>query len=153
MDVLSELNKMTTINIEFLVNRLKDDLNIKNKHIEKLYFAIYDVFNIIIGITHQSKINNQMSTIAYRMIKDYWYINGFDKIIQKKEFNSKSDNEQEKLLIKSITIGDTTTTFEDNSSKMEIDGVKYDTETINISDDIITKKYEKELYKFRKMRW
>ena len=75
------------------------------------------------------------------------------KLYKKKEFNSKSDNEQEKLSIKSITIGDTTTTFEDNSSKVVFDGVKYDTETINISDDIITKKYEKELYKFRKMRW
>lgn len=154
MNILSEITKMTTINIDSLVDRLKDDLNVKNKNINKLYYAIYDVFNIILGITHQNKISNQMYTISYRMILDYWYMNGYDKMLKEKELNSKSSNNtQNQLEIKSIKIGDTTTTFEDNSSKIEINGIKHNTATIDICQNIITEKYKKELYGFRKMRW
>lgn len=152
MNILLELSEMTTIDIGILVERLKKELNVKNKNAEMIHYAIFDVFNIILGITHQGKVNNQMYTIAYRMIVDYWYLNGYDKKVKESEKTYEKDNDA-KLPIKSIAIGDTTTTFEDTSSKVEINGVHYDTESIDIAEDIIVEKYKKSLYKFRKMRW
>lgn len=152
MNILLEISKMTTIDINSLVDRLKKELNVKNKDIEMIHYAIFDIFNIILEITHQRKVNNQMYTIAYRMITDYWYINGYDKIIKESQTNYNKDSENN-LPIKSISVGYTTTTFEDTSSKIEINGVHYDAESINIAEDIITEKYKKMLYKFRKMRW
>lgn len=153
MDILLELSKMTTINIESLVERLKIELNVKGKNIEMIHYAIFDIFNIILEFTHQKKVNNQMYTIAYRMIVDYWYINGYDKKEKEKKLNAGNTNNQDQLAIKSITVGDTTTTFEDNSSKIEIGGVKYNTGTIDLTTNIITEKYKRELYSFRRMRW
>ncbi|MBR3697599.1 MAG: hypothetical protein IKM97_05010 [Clostridia bacterium] len=152
MNILPEISKMTTIDINSLMDRLKKELSVKNKDIEMIYYAIFDIFNIILGITHQRKVNNQMYTIAYRMIIDYWYLNGYDKKMEESKTNYDKDSKNS-LPIKSIAIGDTTTTFEDTSSKIEINGVHYDTEAVNIAEDIITEKYKKRLYKFRKMRW
>lgn len=152
MSILLELSKMTTIDIESLVKRLTIELNVKNKHLETLHYVIFDVINIILGITHQKRVNNQMYTIMYRMITDYWYINGYDKKIKENELKLENMN-QDQLAIKSISIGDTTTTFEDNSSKVEIGGVKYEAGTVDLTTNIIIEKYKRELYAFRRMRW
>ena len=57
------------------------------------------------------------------------------------------------MKIKSIAVGDTTTTFADTQNQVEINGVTYSTGTINFDTDILVEKYKKDLYRHRKMRW
>ena len=49
--------------------------------------------------------------------------------------------------------GDTTTTFADTSSQVEINGIIYSTGTVEYSEDGLIEKYKKDLYRHRKMRW
>lgn len=152
MDILQEIMKMTTIDIEALIDRLKTELDVKNKNKDKIHYVIFDVFNIILEITHQQKVIKEMYSIAHSMIVDYWNLLGYDKKIKESNLsNNKNDNDN--LPIKSIAIGDTTTTFEDTSSKVKMNGVYYETVPIDMAKDIITEKYQKRLYGWRKMRW
>lgn len=83
------------------------------------------------------------------MTKDYWYLNGYDKLFaSKSEEDSKSN-----VKVKSVQIGDTTTTFVDKTSQVEINGIVYNTGTVNYSEDGLIEKYKKDLYRHRKMRW
>ena len=83
------------------------------------------------------------------MTKDYWYLNGYDKLFASKaEEDSKSN-----VKVKSVQIGDTTTTFVDKTSQVEINGIIYNTGTVNYSEDGLIEKYKKDLYRHRKMRW
>ena len=49
--------------------------------------------------------------------------------------------------------GDTTTTFADTSSQIEINGTTYNTGTVDFDEDILVEKYKKALYENRRMRW
>ena len=85
------------------------------------------------------------------MTKDYWYLNKYDKLFVKNiDINS---DENSNVKIKSIQIGDTTTTFADTSSQIEINGTTYNTGTVDFDEDILVEKYKKALYENRRMRW
>lgn len=106
---------------------------------------------IILDVTHQPKVPSELYTTWLRMTKDYWYLNGFDKL--NKSEGETEDKSKEKREIQSISIGDTKTTFVDKSSQISINGVTYSTGTINYSEDALIEKYKKDLYRHRKMRW
>ena len=73
----------------------------------------------------------------------------YDKLFaSKSEEDSKSN-----VKVKSVQIGDTTTTFVDKTSQVEINGIVYNTGTVNYSEDGLIEKYKKDLYRHRKMRW
>lgn len=117
----------------------------------QLICSIYDTMIIILGKTHQEKILNNLYTTWLRMTKDYWYLNKYDKLFVKNiDINS---DENSNLKIKSIQIGDTTTTFADTSSQIEINGTTYNTGTVDFDEDILVEKYKKALYENRRMRW
>lgn len=81
------------------------------------------------------------------MIKDYWYLNKYDKLI-----NSSSE-EEDNLEVSSIKEGDTQVNFSSNSSTIDINGTKYSVGTINFDINVLTEKYKKDLYRHRKFRW
>lgn len=151
MNIIEEIRTKTTFDIEPLIRRLKNDLGIKNKSSEQVQYALFDTLNIILNETNRRKVPKELYSTLYRMTKDYWYLNNYDKLL-----NSKNKDETPSLQnqqIKSITIGDTTTTFADTSSQININGVTYNTGTIEFSDNVLIEKYKTELYKYRKMRW
>ena len=85
------------------------------------------------------------------MVKDYWYLNKYDKLfIKDTDINSDANSN---MKIKSVQIGDTTTTFADTSSQIDINGTTYNTGTVDFDEDILVEKYKKDLYRHRKMRW
>lgn len=149
MNIKKEIQKKVAFDIEDLIVRLKDDFGIKNKNIDKVEEALFDTLNIILNTIHQRKLPKELYTVWYRMTKDYWDLNGYSKYSNNEDDQSSDSNKQ----IKSITIGDTTTTFADNSTQVKINGVTYNTGTVDFDDDILVKKYKKELYNFRKLRW
>lgn len=152
MNILEKIKNKSTIDIDSLLDRLKKELNIKNKYSEQLQYALLDTLNIILNHTHLNKVEDELYTLLYRMTKDYWFLNKYDKLIKEKDLD-KNNSVEEQSSIKSITVGDTTTTFYDETSKVEINGVKYDAGTIDFSEDAFVEKYKRELYKHRVMRW
>lgn len=149
LNIKKEIQKKVTFNIEELIVRLKDDFGIKNKNSDKVEESLFDTLNIILNTIHQCKLPKELYTVWYRMTKDYWDLNGYSKYSNNEDDQSSDSNKQ----IKSITVGDTTTTFADNSTQVKINGVTYNTGTVDFDDDILVKKYKKELYNFRKLRW
>ena len=149
MNIKKEIQKKVAFDIEDLIVRLKDDFGIKNKNIDKVEETLFDTLNIILNTIHQRKLPMELYTVWYRMTKDYWDLNGYSKYSNSEDDQSSDSNKQ----IKSITVGDTTTTFADNSTQVKINGVSYNTGTVDFDDDILVKKYKKELYNFRKLRW
>lgn len=149
MNIKKEIQKKVAFDIEDLIVRLKDDFGIKNKNIDKVEETLFDTLNIILNTIHQRKLPKELYTVWYRMTKDYWDLNGYSKYSNNEDDQSSDSNKQ----IKSITVGDTTTTFADNSTQVKINGVTYNTGTVDFDDDILVKKYKKELYNFRKLRW
>lgn len=149
--------KVTHIDINELIKRLKMELKIINKEEEEstseinqnslLEYAMYDTLLIILDITHQKKINESLYSIWISMIKDYWYLNKYDKLI-----NSSSE-EEDNLEVSSIKEGDTQVNFSSNSSTIDINGTKYSVGTINFDINVLTEKYKKDLYRHRKFRW
>lgn len=138
------------LEIELSINRIKDEEK-KKIASAQLVCSIYDTMIIILGKTHQEKILNELYTTWLRMTKDYWYLNKYDKLFVKNiDINS---DENSNLKIKSIQVGDTTTTFADTSSQIEINGTTYNTGTVDFDEDILVEKYKKALYENRRMRW
>lgn len=157
--MLEEIYNKTNIDMTAFIKRLEIELSINGiKDEEKkkmanaqLICSIYDTMIIILGKTHQEKILNNLYTTWLRMTKDYWYLNKYDKLFVKNiDINS---DENSNLKIKSIQIGDTTTTFADTSSQIEINGTTYNTGTVDFDEDILVEKYKKALYENRRMRW
>lgn len=140
----SKLDK--DINIEKIVERLLEELNIDE---EKLYIIIMDVVIMILDYTNQERIEFLQTTTLVNMIKDYFYFNKLDNNSNVSGENS-DDNE---LKIKSISIGDTTTTFSDKLSQFTINGITYSTGTIEFNKNVLIEKYSNELNKYRKLRW
>lgn len=138
------------LEIELSINGIKDEEK-KKIASAQLVCSIYDTMIIILGKTHQEKILNELYTTWLRMTKDYWYLNKYDKLFVKNiDINS---DENFNLKIKSIQVGDTTTTFADTSSQIEINGTTYNTGTVDFDEDILVEKYKKALYENRRMRW
>lgn len=157
--MLEEIISKSCIDITTFMTRLKRELNIdaikddnkKQTATEQLVCAIYDTLIIILDKTRQNKVPKGLYTTWLEMIKDYWYLNQYDK---KYVLDSDSDDDESaNIKIKSIQEGDTTTTFADTSSQININGTTYNTGTIDYSDDILIEKYKKRLYKHRKMGW
>ena len=157
--MLEEIYNKTNIDMTAFIKRLEIELSIngikdgekKKMASAQLVCSIYDTMIIILGKTHQEKILNELYTTWLRMTKDYWYLNKYDKLFVKNiDINS---DENSNVKIKSIQIGDTTTTFADTSSQIEINGTTYNTGTVDFDEDILVEKYKKALYENRKMRW
>ena len=157
--MLEEIYNKTNIDMTAFIKRLEIELSINGiKDEEKkkiasaqLVCSIYDTMIIILGKTHQEKILNELYTTWLRMTKDYWYLNKYDKLFVKNiDINS---DENSNLKIKRIQVGDTTTTFADTSSQIEINGTTYNTGTVDFDEDILVEKYKKALYENRRMRW
>ncbi len=157
--MLKKIYNKTNIDMATFIKRLERELSIseikdeesKKLANEQLVCSIYDTMIIILDTTHQEKVPEGLYTTWIRMIKDYWYLNKYDKQFVK---NTDVDsNENSNVKIKSIQIGDTTTTFADTSSQIDINGTTYNTGTIDFDEDILVEKYKKDLYRHRKMRW
>ena len=149
MEVLEKLKNRTNIDVDQLIERLSKELS--SKDTSQIEYALYDTLIIILDVTHQPKVPSELYTTWLRMTKDYWYLNGFDKL--NKNDGETEDKSKEKREIQSISIGDTKTTFVDKSSQISVNGVTYSTGTINYSEDALIEKYKKDLYRHRKMRW
>ena len=157
--MLEEIYNKTNIDMTAFIKRLEIELSIngikdgekKKMASAQLVCSIYDTMIIILGKTHQEKILNELYTTWLRMTKDYWYLNKYDKLFVKNiDINS---DENSNVKIKSIQVGDTTTTFADTSSQIEINGTTYNTGTVDFDEDILVEKYKKALYENRRMRW
>lgn len=157
--------KVTHIDIDELIKRLKMELKIKESEETTedaeskisnvdgqifLEYAIYDTLLIILDITHLKKVNEKLYSIWINMIKDYWYLNKYDKLIKSSEDDNSDDDDME---VSSIKEGDTTVNFSSKSSTININGTKYATGTINFDENILKEKYKKDLYRHRVMRW
>lgn len=159
MSTIEKIQNRTNIDMTAFIDRLEKDLSIdkiednekKEKAKEQLVYSIYDVLVIILDTIHQAKVPEGLYTTWIRMTKDYWYLNKYDKMFVSNT-NMDSD-EQSNMKIKSIQVGDTTTTFADTSSQIEINGTTYNTGTVDFDEDILIEKYKKDLYRHRKMRW
>lgn len=159
MSVLEKLKGRTNnINVELLKKRLIKELNLKENDEEideeienQVEYSLLDTLVIILDTTHQPKVPDGLYTTWLRMTKDYWYLNGYDKLFNKEDEGEGSSNSKAK--VKSLQIGDTTTTFADTSSQVEINGITYSTGTVEYSEDALVEKYKKDLYRHRKMRW
>lgn len=155
MSVLEKIKSKTNkIDVESLKKRILKELNIKednNNGVLQVEYSLLDTLVIILDTIHQPKIPDGLYTTWLRMTKDYWYLNGYDKLFNdtsEEEGNSKSN-----VKVKSLQIGDTTTTFADTNSQVEINGITYSTGTVEYSEDGLIEKYKKDLYRHRKMRW
>ena len=155
MSVLKKLKSRTNnIDVELLKNRLIKELKLKEDNADttaQVEYSLLDTLVIILDTIHQEKIPDGLYTTWLRMTKDYWYLNGYDKLFNdtsEEEGNSKSN-----VKVKSLQIGDTTTTFADTNSQVEINGITYSTGTVEYSEDGLIEKYKKDLYRHRKMRW
>lgn len=159
MSILEKIKGCTSINIDEFIKRLERELKIdsitndeqKKKAQEQLIYSINDIMIIILDTIHQRRVPEGLYTTWLRMIKDYWWLNKYD--IQFVTNSESSSDENSNIKIKSIQEGDTTTTFADTSSQININGTTYNTGTVEFSEDSLVEKYKKDLYRHRKMRW
>lgn len=172
MDILEEIKSKTSIDIDRMMKRL--ELELKTKKCmrtetdecirtekdeciefegadvqELMQYCIYDTMLIILDVTHLRRIDESLYSIWVAMAKDYWFLNKYDVLILSKEERQK----REEMKVKSIAIGDTTTTFADTSSQVEINGIMYNTGTIDFSKNFLLEKYKKDLNRHRRLRW
>ncbi len=157
-DLLSKIKNKTKIDINLLIERLKKEFGLacydNQEEVQgAILYAIYDTMIIILDTTHQKKVPEGLYTTWIRMIKDYWYLSKYDKHFETSSNLDGEQNNNQNMKIKSIAVGDTTTTFADTQNQVEINGVTYSTGTINFDTDILVEKYKKDLYRHRKMRW
>lgn len=159
MNILDKIKGRTNIDMDIFVERLKKDFSIdtiedegkKKVANEEMLNSIYEVLILILDTIHQSKVPVGLYTTWLEMVRDYWYLNKYDK-----KYVSNIDateNGSSNIRVKSIQVGDTTTTFADTSSQIDINGTTYNTGTVDFSEDMLIEKYKKRLYKHRKMRW
>ena len=146
--------KVTRIDIDELIKRLRLELKIPNDETTKdnaqmlLEYAIYVTLSLILDVTHLKKLDDSLESIWISMIKDYWYLNKYDKLA-----NPNEEDIDDNLEVSSIKEGDTQVNFSSTSSTININGTKYSTGTINFDKNILIEKYKKDLYRHRKFRW
>ena len=126
MSVLEKIKSKTNkIDVESLKKRILKELNIKEDNQDGVAQVEYSLLDTLVII---------LDTTHQSKIPDGLY--------------TKSN-----VKVKSVQIGDTTTTFVDKTSQVEINGIIYNTGTVNYSEDGLIEKYKKDLYRHRKMRW
>lgn len=161
MSMLDRIKNRTLIDVDFLIKRLAKELKVINEKKEEIpqdaeeqiICSLYDTLIIILDTTHQDKVPEGLYTTWLNMTKDYWYLNKYDTLFQNNNSETGSeDSNSNKKSIKSIQVGDTTTTFVDKSSQIEINGTIYNTGTINFDENILKEKYKSALYRHRKFR-
>lgn len=161
MSMLDNIKNRTLIDVDFLIKRLAKELKLfdKDKNVsedakDQIICSLYDTLIIILDTTHQDKVPEGLYTTWLNMTKDYWYLNKYDTLFQNDESSeSESENSNSnKRTVKSIQVGDTTTTFADKSSQVSINGTTYNTGTINFDENILKEKYKSALYRHRKFR-
>lgn len=147
MDIQSRVQSKVLFDINYIVNRLTVELNPQNIN---LYDIIFDVENMILNYINQNKIPVELETTLYEMTKEYYFLNGFDKLNNSSE-NSSDNNDSQS--VKSIERLNEKIEFHEESNITKINGRTYATGTIEFDEDILLEKYSKRLNRFRKMRW
>lgn len=154
MDILKEIKSKTDIDIELLTKRLSTELSTTDENKEMLNYAIYDTLIIILDVTHQYRVRKCLYTTWINMIKDYWYLNKYDKLGKNNEGSGESESQSESTGdVKSITQGNEKIEFYEKSSTVEINGTLYKTGTIDFTTNLLREKYKEDLYRHRRMRW
>lgn len=159
MTILERMKSQSRINVDEVIERLIKEFKVtSDEGKEQVNFALYSTLQLILNTTNRDYLIEDMYSLWVDMTKDYWYLNGYDK--QYNSSNNENTEEQSSnadVKIKSIKRGDTETTFVESKNQTTINGVTYQTGTINFDEDTLTKKYIKRLYKFRKLgrrrRW
>lgn len=154
MVVLNEIKNKTSIDINYMITRLKKMLGTEKE--EDIQNAMYEVMLIILDTINQSRIPNILYTTWLQMTIDYWFLNRYNEIFRNQEGEGTGESKttsNSNSSVKTLQVGDTTVTFSEESGTIEINGVKYKVGTINFIDDAILEKYKKRLYKHRKMGW
>lgn len=159
MTILERMKSQSRINVDEVIERLTKEFKVtSDEGKEQVNFALYSTLQLILNTTNRDYLIEDMYSLWVDMTKDYWYLNGYDK--QYNSSNNENTEEQSSnadVKIKSIKRGDTETTFVESKNQTTINGVTYQTGTINFDEDTLTKKYIKRLYKFRKLgrrrRW
>lgn len=169
MTVLEQIKTKTNIDVDnMLINRLCIELKLPKEEItdaegntiqggyteeskRQLEYDLYDVLMIILDNTNLYKVPKEMYATVIDMIKDYWYLNKHDKLFLTEEEKQKENEEQ--LKVKSIAVGDTTTTFSDKQSQVTINGITYNTGTIDLNKNTLEEKYKEAFYRHRQPRW
>lgn len=154
MKIIEEIKNKSSFDVISLVDRLAKEFRIEDDESkEQIHYALFDTLNIILNTINQRKITKELYSIWYEMTKDYWYLNKYDEFVKTNNNYTNKQLESDNKKIKSITVGDTTTTFCDVTSQININGTTYNTGTIEFSENVLLEKYKNQLYKFRKMRW
>ena len=154
MVVLNEIKNKTSIDINYMITRLKKMLGTEKE--EDIQNAMYEVMLIILDTINQTRIPNILYTTWLQMTVDYWFLNRYNEIFKNQEGEGTGESKttsNSNSSVKTLQVGDTTVTFSEESGTIEINGVKYKVGTINFIDDAILEKYKKRLYKHRKMGW
>lgn len=153
MAILEKIKRQSRINVDEVKNILLQEFSINEAGKANLDFALYSTLQLILNTTNREYLIEDMFSIWVNMTKDYWCLNGYDKKYNSSNnTNVEEQNENSKLQIKSIKRGDTETTFMDNSNSININGVQYQTGTIEYDEDILLNKYKRQLYKFRLLK-
>ncbi len=156
MVVLNEIKNKTSIDINYMITRLKKMLGTEKEEEEDIQNAMYEVMLIILDTINQTRIPNILYTTWLQMTVDYWFLNRYNEIFKNQEGEGTGESKttsNSNSSVKTLQVGDTTVTFSEESGTIEINGVKYKVGTINFIDDAILEKYKKRLYKHRKMGW
>ena len=169
MTILEQIKSKTNIDVDnMLIKRLCKELKLPKQKIEdnegniietdyteesieQLEYDIFDILMIILDNTNLYKVPKEMYATVIDMTKDYWYLNKHDKLFLSEEERKKENEEQ--LKVKSIAVGDTTTTFSDKQSQVTINGVTYSTGTIDFNKNTLEEKYKEAFYRHRQPRW
>lgn len=158
MTILERIKSQSRINVDEVIERLTKEFKVtSDEGKEQVNFALYSTLQLILNTTNRDYLIEDMYSLWVDMTKDYWYLNGYDKQYNSNNTNTEEQSSNAYVKIKSIKRGDTETTFVETKNQTTINGVTYQTGTINFDEDTLTKKYIKRLYKFRKLgrrrRW
>lgn len=158
MTILERMKSQSRINVDEVIERLTKEFKVtSDEGKEQVNFALYSTLQLILNTTNRDYLIEDMYSLWVDMTKDYWYLNGYDKQYNSNNTNTEEQSSNADVKIKSIKRGDTETTFVETKNQTTINGVTYQTGTINFDEDTLTKKYIKRLYKFRKLgrrrRW
>lgn len=158
MAILDKIKGQSRINVNEVIDILKNELKVTDDTIEKLHYSLYATLQLILNKTNRSYIIEDMFTLWVDMTKDYWFLNGYNKTCNSSEDEEQIDKQDDEgLKVKIIERGDTNIEFRDSNNETTINGVTYKTGTIEYDDDLLLNKYLKRLYKFRllgnKRRW
>ena len=86
MSVLEKVQNRTNIDVEMLKTRLIKELGVDEKQedaVNQVEYSLYDTLVLILEKIQQPKVPKGLYTTWLRMTKDYWYLNGYDKLFKK----------------------------------------------------------------------